>query len=196
MKKERHIPASYSLHYIHEATEFVVYTHESVARGKIVAMAFAGRAAKPLWHYIFGSAERLAEKIKSQVESLEAHKAMVAERRKARFAPHKLVGGEVFRTSWGYEQTNVEYYEVVSVCGQTVELREIAQSREEEGYLCGKTKPMPGMFIGEAFSRRVSMVGGSPSVKIHQSATAYYEQPITMTSGKPVYKERYWSSYY
>jgi hypothetical protein len=194
MKKERHIPPSYSLFYIHEATEFVVYSHE--VRGKIVAMAFAGRASKPLWHYIFGSAERLAEKIQSSVKGLEHHKAIVAERRKARSAPHGLVGGEIFRTSWGYEQTNVEYYEVVGVSGQMIELREIAQSREEEGYLFGKTKPMPGMFIGEAFSRRVSMVGGSPSVKIHQSATAYYEQPIVMSSGKPVYKERYWTSYY
>ena len=193
MKRERHIPANYSLQYIHESTEFVVYSQE--VRGKIVAMAFAGKATKPMWHYIFGSAERLAEKIKSQVESLEAHKAMVAERRKARFAPHTLVGGEVFRTSWGYEQTNVEYYEVVGVRGQMVEVREIAQSREEEGFLCGKTKPMPGMFIGETFLRRVNMVGGAPSIKIHQSATAYLEQPYSVISGKPVFKERYWSAY-
>lgn len=194
MKTERHIPAGYLLCYIHETTGLAVYSCE--ARGKVVAMAFAGRGTKPIWHYIFSSAERLTEKIQSQVKSLEAHKAMIAERRKARFQPHGLVGGEVLRTSWGYEQTNVEYYEVVGVRGQMIELREIAQTRTEEGYLCGKTQPVPGAYIGEAFSRRVSMSGGSPSVKIHQSATAYLEQPFTMSGGKPVYKERYWSSYY
>lgn len=194
MKTERHIPSGYLLSYIHETTGLAVYSCE--ARGKVVAMAFAGRGTKPIWHYIFSSAERLTEKIQSQVKSLEAHKAMIAERRKARFQPHGLVGGEVLRTSWGYEQTNVEYYEVVGVRGQMIELREIAQTRTEEGYLCGKTQPVPGAYIGEAFSRRVSMSGGSPSVKIHQSATAYLEQPFTMSGGKPVYKERYWSSYY
>lgn len=194
MKKERHIPAGYSLSYIHEGTGLVVYSCE--ARGKVVAMAFAGRGSKPIWHYIFSSAEKLTSKIESQVRSLEAHQAMVVERRKARFAPHGLVGGEVFRTSWGYEQTNVEYYEVVGVSGQMIELREIAQSRTTEGYECGKTQPIPGEYIGEAFTRRVSMSGGSPSVKIHQSATAYLEQPFTVSGGKPVYKERYWSAYY
>lgn len=194
MKTERHIPAGYLLSYIHETTGLAVYSCE--ARGKVVAMAFAGRGTKPIWHYIFSSAERLTEKIQSQVKSLEAHKAMIAERRKARFQPHGLVGGEVLRTSWGYEQTNVEYYEVVGVRGQMIELREIAQTRTEEGYLCGKTQPVPGAYIGEAFSRRVSMSGGSPSVKIHQSATAYLEQPFTMSGGKTVYKERYWSAYY
>jgi hypothetical protein len=193
MKTERHIPAGYSLSYIHETTGLAVYSCE--ARGKVVAMAFAGRGTKPIWHYIFSSAERLTEKIQSQVKSLEAHKAMVVERRKARFRPHGLVGGEILRTSWGYEQTNVEYYEVVGVRGQMVELREIAQARTVEGYECGKTQPIPGEYIGEAFSRRVTMSGEYPSVKIHQSATAYLELPL-MSSGKPVYKERYWSSYY
>lgn len=193
MKKERYIPTGYQLSYIHEGTQFLVYTRELA--GALYGIAYKGKAGNPVWHYRFKTKERLQEEIESTVRGLEAHKAATEARRKARYAPHGLQGGEVFRTSWGYEQTNVEYYEVVGVKGQTVELREIAQNRTTEGYECGKTQPIPGAYIGEVFSRRVSMVGGSPSVKVHQSATAYLEQPF-MTGGMPIYKERYWSAYY
>ncbi|MCW7416708.1 hypothetical protein OHC89_26490 [Escherichia coli] len=36
--------------------------------------------------------------------------------------------GDIFHTHWGYEQTNIEFYQVVSLHGKkTVGLREIAR---------------------------------------------------------------------
>ena len=194
MKKERYIPSGYALSYIHEGTAFVVYQREH--EGRLYGIAFAGKASNPLWHYRFRSAESLAKQVEESISSLGAHKAAVKARRAARFAPHRLMGGEVFRSSWGYEQTNVEYYQVVGVKGQMIELREIGQMREETGYLQGECAPVPGHFVGEPFSRRVSMSGGSPSVKIHQSSYAYLESPAQVIPGVPIYKKRYWSSYY
>ena len=196
MKKERYIPSSYSLSYIHEATGFVVYTAEVSTRpGSVVGMAFAGKAAKPTWHYIFKSQEQLSKKIEESVSGLEWHKAEVAKARAARFAPHGLQGGEILRSSWGWEQTNVEYYQVVGVRGQKVELREIAQERVENGMMSGECKPVPGMFIGKPFTRQVSMSGNVPKVKIHSSAYAYLEKPVGFEGGKPVYKKQYFSYY-
>lgn len=194
--KERHIPASYSLSYIHEATGFVVYTAEMPSRpGSIVGMAFAGKAAKPSWHIIFKSQERLNLKIEESVASLEAHKAAIAKARAARYAPHGLQVGQIFRSSWGWEQTNVNYYEVVGVRGQKVELCEIAQEREESGMMSGECKPVPGAYIKKPISRMVSMASGKPSIRIHNSSYAYLEEPVAIEGGKPVFRSQYYSYY-
>ena len=193
MKKERYIPAGYALSYIHEGTEFVVYQHEQ--EGRLYAIAYAGKATRPLWHYRFKSAESLAKQIEESVGGLEARKAAVKARRAARYAAHGLVGGEIFRTCWGYDQTNVEYYQVVGVKGQSVELCEVAQMREETGFMSGECAPVPGQFIGKPFIRQVSMESGSPRVKIHQSAYGYLESPFQVISGVPIYKKRYFSYY-
>lgn len=193
VKKERYIPPGYVLSYIHEATEFVVYQQEK--EGRLYGIAFSGKSANPAWHYKFKSQESLSKLIEETVAGLEAHKAAVKARRAQRFAPHGLKGGEVFRSSWGWEQTNVEYYQVVSVKGQMVELREIAQERQEQSFMAGECAPLPGVFIGEPIKRRVSMAGSVPKVKIHQSSTAYLEKPIQVIAGAPVYGKQYWSSY-
>lgn len=195
MKKERHIPASYSLSYIHEATSFVVYTSEIPNRPGIVGMAFAGKAVKPTWHYIFKSQEQLNKKIEESVKGLEWRKAEVAKARAARYAPHGLQVGQILRSSWGWEQTNVNYYEVVGIRGQKVELCEIAQERNENGVMSGECKPVPGVFIKKPISRMVSMANGKPSVRIHNSSYAYLEEPVKVEGGKPVFRSQYYSYY-
>jgi len=193
MKKERYIPAGYVLSYIHEGTKFVVYQHEQ--EGRLYAIAYAGKATRPTWHYRFKSAESLAKQIEETVSGLEAHKTAVKARRAARYAAHGLKGGEIFRTSWGYDQTNVEYYQVVGINGQSVELCEVAQMREVTGFMSGECAPVPGQFIGKPFTRQVSMESGSPRVKIHQSAYGYLESPFQIVAGVPIYKKRYFSYY-
>ena len=40
--------------------------------------------------------------------------------------PNTLVVGDILYNSWGWEQTNIDFYQVVESKGQTVKLREIA----------------------------------------------------------------------
>jgi len=90
--------------------------------------------------------------------------------------------GDIFSTCWGYEQTNVEFYEVVSLHGtKTVGLREIARQVVEETSWCSTdVRPVPGKFIDEeVHKRRVSVRGsGSYSVAVRFSdATHAYRTP-------------------
>lgn len=60
--------------------------------------------------------------------------------------------GSIFRCSWGYDQTNVDFYEVVkiSTTGKTVTVRKLRQemvSDNERGYTT--VAPIPGTFIPE-----------------------------------------------
>lgn len=66
--------------------------------------------------------------------------------------------GDVFVYSWGYEQTNVDYYQVVGLKGKaTVLLRKIAKvSGESISFFSGYCTPAIDEFIGEVFAKRLS----------------------------------------
>ena len=62
----------------------------------------------------------------------------------------KCQPGDVYMTSWGYEQTNVDFFQVISKpTPASVVVRQIDQSITDDGFMSGKTKPLVDNFIGE-----------------------------------------------
>lgn len=112
------------------------------------AIAYAGNSSKRAWYYSFPSEERRQATIKEFFAGLQAHKDMIAERKIERMKPHTLNVGDILYSSWGYDQTNIDYYQVVSVRGKVVDLRELAQDSKETGFMQGKCTPRRGDFVG------------------------------------------------
>jgi hypothetical protein len=85
--------------------------------------------------------------------------------------------GDIFYSSWGYDQTNVDFYEVVGLTGASVKVREVAQERlSSDGYGSDQVVPVPGYYIGEVMTKRISDArhwNGTASIKISQSRFAY-----------------------
>ena len=67
--------------------------------------------------------------------------------------------GDIFVSSWGYDQTNVDFYEVVKVAATTVTLIPTAM-------------PIPGSGKGKAFRRRIIDCFDVPACRITSYATA------------------------
>jgi hypothetical protein len=132
--------------------ELKIYTN---LRGQLCANC-TKQSAKMKWpknvfSFFYGSNLNRA---KSLVETLAKWNAWEqrkqdnkAEKKQARenfTNPYQV--GQVFYDSWGYDQTNVDFYQIVEVKPKSVVLREIASF-----YLDGsRVKPMPGTFTGEA----------------------------------------------
>lgn len=75
---------------------------------------------------------------------------------------HPLQIGSILYASWGYEQTNIDFYQVIDLIGtSTVVLREIAQEKitERNDAFCGKIKAKPNCFIDEPFRKRANEQG-------------------------------------
>lgn len=91
--------------------------------------------------------------------------------------------GDIFNTCWGYEQTNVEFYQVVSLHGtKTAGLREIAsQIVKDTGGYSARVRPVPDKFISdEVHKRRVRVRGSgfhSVSVRFNDVTNAYRTSP-------------------
>ena len=64
--------------------------------------------------------------------------------------------GDVFACSWGYDQTNVDFYQVVKRSPKTVTLREIEKTQTgETGFMSGEVKPVLNAFIGDPIRRKL-----------------------------------------
>lgn len=127
--------------------------------------AWIGAAERPAIHCYFTTAEQRAQRIRSLIESRTAHSAAVAARRAERAKPHTLQVGAILVSSWGWEQTNVDFFQVIAVRGKLVDIRELAQNRTHDGDMTGYAMPIPDRFIGEVITGKRPTSGNSVRIK-------------------------------
>lgn len=118
-------------------------------------MAFRGTAGKPFAHYTFKTAAQREAYMKRLIESEKISAAYKASR-KPSAKPRKLQVGHILYTSWGYDQTNTDFYQVTALKGETmVIVQKLASSTEETGFMSGKTLPADKL-VGKPIACRVS----------------------------------------
>jgi hypothetical protein len=176
--RESFIPAG-AVKVADKASDAVAYIYERA--GVPYGMAFAGKAQKPALNFRFRTIADRERRISEFFAGRRASLASKAERRanRKRLA---LKVGDVLYTSWGYDQTNVEFFEVTAMVGASmVELRELAQEREQTGAMQGTCTPKVGVYVGDAMRRRI----GESGVTVDDCRRAW------PWDGRP----RSWSSY-
>lgn len=167
-------------------------------RSSTQATAFAGKAKRPSFHMRFGSEERMNQFVQdwvaAQERSIASKKARKAAKKAALSGPRKLKVGDVLYSSWGYEQTNIDFYQVVGLVGKrTLELRKIAGRRTTDLPDQGDVVPVPNQFVGEVFRKRENEHGG---VSINSYSSASKMEPIGYAGGAPIFQPKRWSSYH
>lgn len=126
----------------------VAYCYESKKGPAFVV--YKGRQSKPCSFLAFADDKcresYLAELVKTQIEAENWKRAR-------RETPHGLSVGDILFSSWGYDQTNVDFYEVVRVpSARSAVVRQIKQATTESssGSRLGVTVPKPGEFVSTA----------------------------------------------
>lgn len=153
--------------------------------GVACAVVFAGASAKKAWGYSFHSADRRADRVTDWMMGQDGkHAAKLAEQALRKATPHTLTVGSILYASWGYDQTNVDFYEVVAVRGAAVDLREISKTRQMQGSDHGTCVANPGQFMGEVIK------GKRPDR--HNCVRISSCQHASPWSGKPLH----WSSWH
>lgn len=152
----------------HAETGVVAFLFPSPRNGKPAAIVYVGTAAKPCGHYHFNDEWKRAEYVMRVCEGQRKTAEFRTEQRAKRNAPHTLEVGHILVSSWGYDQTNVDYYQVTKVSAHMVEVREIglaAMTTGGEGMssMSDYVIPCPDQFIGETTRH---LVGPSNSIRI------------------------------
>ena len=111
-------------------TDAQVFTYAN--NGNLCAVAFHGRAQKPDWKYRFANSVDRQDHIDRFVEKRRDYKQRRDEERQRRNQGHGLKVGDIIYCSWGYDQTNVDFYEVSKLVGKcTIEVKEVAALKTE-----------------------------------------------------------------
>jgi hypothetical protein len=171
---------------------------ESLGNGKVVVKAFSGKRKKPDFHYIFRDLERANRYVAEWyigIQASEKRKASCRAARKSAMAKPQttLCVGDVLMASWGYDQTNVDYYQVTKLIGKrTVEIRAISKETKDVAWMQGECVPRKNHFIGEPMRRRVNESG---SVKVMSWGVWAHKEENLNVGGMEIFTPRHWTSY-
>lgn len=130
-----------------EGTDMAIWTWED--GGRLMGIAFRGKSNKPYWHHRFRDE---AERDRHVQKTLEIRKQQLADKAKAvqqrREFRHDVQVGDIYYTSWGYDQTQVDFYEVVDIRGKQLLVRRIATTSKSADRGVEYVVAVPGKFVG------------------------------------------------
>jgi hypothetical protein len=178
----------------------VAYLYNAKHNGKPAACIFLGKSDKPYSRHYYANEKGRESAVASAFEGQRRHDERVAESRKARtsWVPTYQVG-DVFHTSWGYDQTNVEYFQIIEIKGKYATLREIGCESEDTGWMTGKSAPIVDKFLepryeGDDRGKPIRRLMQERGIKIDDVRWAWLMKP-TKIAGCKVYGTNRWSSY-
>tara|TARA_B110000879_G_C11087904_1_gene477705 strand:+ start:160 stop:534 length:375 start_codon:yes stop_codon:yes gene_type:complete len=94
--------------------------------------------------------------------------------KKLKIKSHNVNIGDVFCSLWGYEQTNVNFYEVMGVVGKcTVIVRELNHEiLEEQSCFSGTVMPLKGSYYTTEVLRKRINNNDYPTININKAFNA------------------------
>jgi hypothetical protein len=119
---------------------------------------------------------------KKRAEQIAEFKQAQREARANVSAAEYFKVGDIVNTSWGYEQTNVEFYQVIEVKPKTITVQRICSRMVEgsAGYMSHSVMPVPDTMdaAGEqAFALRVKPSGGLSAINGYIYVTKWGGRP-------------------
>ena len=166
---------------------FYAYYEGKNPAHEVAAMCFIGKQSAPIWHYGFKSHDALQKLIDKQIESVRLSQERKAKEKAERLKPHSLKVGDIMVCSWGYDQTNVDFYKVKRLVGKSmVELIGIRgaivkDSERPHGMAC-EVIPIPDKEYGEPFKKKAN--------SRNRITRGSYSSAV-LWDGKPEYKSWY-----
>jgi hypothetical protein len=168
-----------------DGTDAAVFFY-TTARGQPASIGFAGKAQKPAFHHTFQSEERRAKHLAEFIDGRRRTAASRAARKADAAKPHTYAVGNVLVSSWGYEQTNVDFYQVTAIIGpRTIEVRPIAKRSTDKSTgnsMADYVVAVPDSFTGEP-TRHRTRYGNGISFESYRSASLW--------DGRPQYRSWY-----
>lgn len=159
-----------SMHVIDDVPGSEVYRYSN-SNDQPVAIVFGGKRAKPDFYFRFPSVERREEKINEWIENQKSRAADAKVRRAEKNVGHSLKVGDVLSSSWGYDQTNVDFYQVVEVPSKCfVIVREISGYSVSDNGPSVRVKPSKDAFKSEPKRYKSSK---SNTISVASYASAY-----------------------
>lgn len=147
---------------------------------------FAGKASKPLVHAMYRTENQAMAEVRQWVTIRTRHaeeKALRSQERR-NYVPEVSLG-DIYVCSWGYDQTNVDFYQItgISTTGKSVMVRRIESRVASSSSGQDMVLPVKDRFTQHAPIKCIPQKGykGEPSLKVNSDRFAH------KWNGKPQY---------
>jgi hypothetical protein len=145
------------------------------SKGKPTASFYRGRSRKSQSYY-FHNEERRQNYVDTYI--LECEKKANNKKTRKSESTRTLNVGDVLYSSWGYEQTNIDFYLVTALVGKSsVKIIKISGTKEYQEDMSGLIIPDLNSTIGEEFTKRVTN-GNVVKISSYNSASPAEYQEI------------------
>lgn len=154
----------------------VVYRHPTELR----AIAYAGKSNKRVWYFRFLCQSDMDKRIADLFMQVERHETRKEERKQEKKiqkaqAREQVKVGDIFHSSWGWEQTNCDYYQVKSLSGSFMVIQRIKSKMADREPTCSMSAymlPVKDAFIeGEPELRKQTSF--SPRLESYESCSLW-----------------------
>ena len=99
---------------------------------------------------------------------------------------HNIKTGDIFYNMWGYEQTNIDYYQVTATTAKTITLKQIkAAATDYDAYqMTGNSVPVLNAFYNKDPQRKTPyLIGGNWCVRFEFGAGGQWDgEPMAYSS--------------
>jgi len=179
-----------------ETANYVCY----IDKVKLIAACYLGKSSRFAFNFRFRNIEHLEKYVSEMLSKYDTHFKERAEKRQtlkdlnATFEVKRYFEvGDIVQNTWGYEQTNQEFYQVIRIRGRKqIVVREIAQkSTYHEGFSSMSCHVMPAKddFLNdEEIILTVKACIYDPFYQISNSESFYYFHKF---NGREQYKSWY-----
>lgn len=118
---------------------------------------WVGKSMKPRWYYRFTSPVKRDEFINKRMEEVVIAAENKVERMQEYATRRDAVqAGDVFYASWGYEQTNIDFYVIIERKKDFVLIQELGQTRTYDSNMSGECMPDLTRKTGEVMRRKLN----------------------------------------
>lgn len=148
LTREFFIPKTYSEKIVQSDT--IIY----VETDKVTVKVFGGKRAKPDSYIKYRTPEQAQLAIKDLLERRAVNEVenakYKAERKAKNAAPHSFKVGDILHGSYGYDQTNNVFLQVVEVVSpRKIAVKRIGSSYRQTGHDCGYVTSIKDAFVSD-----------------------------------------------
>lgn len=178
----------------HSGAEYASWqqTVPGVGTTRFCVQAYSGKRGTPDLYQAYSTRYQRDKALNSWKDGLVRRAEEEKQKRNRRvLAENPVRFGDIFVASWGYDQTNVNFYQVIKVRGSMVDLREIGHQvvTGTGGNMSANVTAVPNEFLRDAsktITKRVSTYDNGKTVYLsfqHSNAHPW--------DGKPRYSSWY-----
>ena len=124
--------------------------------------------------------KKLTTKSTPFTKKVDANKAVSKKAKTANYVFPEITVGTIFHSSWGYNMTHADFYQVVDRTASFVKVRKLAVKQDGNAWQ-GYATPMRDTFDGGIIRAKLGNTGSSAYISIDRSQTAF------LWDGKPKY---------